>query len=111
MKQRKPAPVREITLSAFGVFAAGVFSMWANRREVCPPLINGLAAIIAGIVGWVLARVGLKTLSGWAAAGFIAWWVIQAPADAGHLMANLAVVHVERYSRHKALRRVGLTAR
>jgi hypothetical protein len=32
----------------------------------------------------------LRRVAGWAAVGFLAGRVIWAPADAGHLMANLA---------------------
>jgi hypothetical protein len=33
--------------------------------------------------------VKLKTIIGYAAIAFVVWWVIQQPADAGHLVHNI----------------------
>lgn len=88
MKQNKHDP---ILVPALGIFAASAFSMWAGRRHLYPPLVTSLAFIITGIIARVLAIMTLKELSGWAAVGFIAWWAILNPVDAGHMAANVAV--------------------
>jgi len=33
--------------------------------------------------------VSLKTIAGWACVAFIAWWVIQQPTSAAHLVHNI----------------------
>ncbi len=90
MKQSK-GPFQAIVLPAFGGVAAAAFTAWATRRDFHPLLTAGLAASIASTVVWVLARVDFLAVSAWTAATLIAWWVIKAPVDAGHLAANLKV--------------------
>ena len=82
--------------SALGAFAAGAFSLWASRQHMYPPLIAALGIIITGTVVIitniavnVLARIDLKTVSGWVALAFVVWWVMEQPADAQHLVANI----------------------
>jgi hypothetical protein len=80
--------------AALGAFAITVFGMWASRRHIYAPLAAGLSVIITGTVAIVtgvavsaLRQVGVKAITGWAAAGYIVWSMIAVPGLAQHVGA------------------------
>ena len=70
MKQNEHDP---ILVPALGILAASAFTMWAGRRHLYPPLVTSLA-FITGTIARVLTTMSRKTLAGWAATAFLAWW-------------------------------------
>jgi hypothetical protein len=88
VRQNKHDP---ILVPGLGILVASAFGIWAGRRHLYPPLVTSLAFIITGIIARVLATMSRKTLAGWAATAFLAWWAFQNPADAGRMAANVAV--------------------
>jgi hypothetical protein len=80
-----------VILAAVGESVSAAFGEQAARHHIYPALIPGLAVIITSAIG-ALAKVRaeyLKTIAGWAALALIIWWVIEAPAAAAHLTANI----------------------
>jgi hypothetical protein len=88
---RRSAPVVTGSLAAAGVSASAAFGEQAAHHHIYPALIPGLAVIITSAIG-ALAKVRaehLQIFSGWAALALIIWWVIEAPASAAHVTANI----------------------
>ena len=78
-------------LAAVGASASAAFGEQAAHHHIYPALIPGLAVIITSAIG-ALAKVRaeyFKTIAGWAALTLVIWWVMEEPASAAHVMANI----------------------
>jgi hypothetical protein len=88
---KRSAPVVAVILAAVGASASAAFGEQAARHHISPVLIPGLAVIITSAIG-ALANVRaeyLKTIAGWAALALVIWWVMEEPASAAHVTANI----------------------